>query len=454
MSSTWLPVLVVLGFGLITGLIAAWRLRAETGLSSEAADRALQLADLKRRRDSLYRQIRSSEGGADRDRLELSAAFVLRQIDELTGGSAPTMDDVGTPAGQMEPAAAAPSVPPAASQPDRKPGRPMLVGFLGGAAMVALVGALIYWAVRDAKPRPGMPGDAAMSLPAREHPDVDLPPEVRVEIEGLRQQLAANPGDVLARKRLALALLSAESFVEAFELAEGILGLNPDDPDGLYIQGMVRLTMGQNEAAMEQLNRVLEQYPNHVMALAGRGMIFFRQGDAEAARLVWQRALDAAGGRHPDIEQLLAMTEGAAGALPANHPPLGESVEEGLGGRQAEAAAAPSLPPAGPVAADSYSIDVQIAAGANVPPTATLFVFLRESGEGPPAAVKRIQSPSFPLRVTLGPGDTMLGRPLPPSGRITIRLDADGSASTRSEGDLMLEIESQAGTSASVVLGQ
>ena len=81
-------------------------------------------------------------------------------------------------------------------------------------------------------------------------------------------------------------------------------------------------------------------------------------------------------------------------------------------------------------------------------------MFLRGEVGGPPAAVKRLQNPVFPLQVILGPQDSMLGRPLPTAGTLSVRLDADGSASTRGDSDLVVETEMQAGSEITVVLGR
>jgi hypothetical protein len=267
-----------------------------------------------------------------------------------------------------------------------------------------------------------------------EHPAALLPPEQQQQIDTFRARLKADPSDLTAHKRLALALLSADQYFEAFQLAQQILETFPDDPDGLYIAGMVRITMGQDEMAMEHLDRVVEQYPNHVLAHTGRGMVFMRMGDREAAILVFERALAAAGGRHPDLEALLEIARSGEGGAP--------SVER------------PAPIPQQVVAGDSYGVRVELATGVSTPASATLFVFLRGEVGGPPAAVKRIQNPVFPLEVVLGPDDAMLGRPLPDGGTLSVRLDADGSASTRDESDLMVETEVEAGSSITVVLGR
>ena len=73
-----------------------------------------------------------------------------------------------------------------------------------------------------------------------------------------------------------------------------------------------------------------------------------------------------------------------------------------------------------------------------VPAGAILFVIARGgAASGPPLAVKRIESPTFPLEFTLGPDDRMI-KEMPFVGplQITARLDADGNAMTRAPGDL------------------
>jgi len=429
-GDSWLPLLGVLLLGLVSGLVVAWRLRkASAGADSDLADGALRLADLERRRESLYSKLRSIEGDADRERLEISAARVLREIDQLRQES-PALGTGGGPEAP-KPAVARES----AGHAGRSAvGHPMLVGFLAGGSMVALVGVLIYWALSDARPREDAAVPGASTVSGEEHPVAPLPPEQQRQIDALRARLAADPSDLAAHKQLALALVSTEQYFEAFRLAQQILVKLPDDPDGLYISGMVRMAMGQEEMAMEHLDRVVEQYPNHVLALAGRGMVFMRLGDRQAAILVFERALAAAGGRHPDLEQLLEIARsGDIGAQPME----------------------PATPaPRQAVAADSYGVRVELASGVSVPPSATLFVFLRGEVGGPPAAVKRLENPVFPLQVILGPEDSMLGRPLPTAGTLSVRLDADGSASTRGDSDLVVETEMQAGSEITVVLGR
>jgi cytochrome c-type biogenesis protein CcmH len=75
-----------------------------------------------------------------------------------------------------------------------------------------------------------------------------------------------------------------------------------------------------------------------------------------------------------------------------------------------------------------------------VPAGAVLFVIARTAEGGPPAAVKRIAEPRFPLDFELGPGDRMIeGLPFAGPFRLIARVDADRNAATRNPGDLQGE---------------
>jgi hypothetical protein len=71
------------------------------------------------------------------------------------------------------------------------------------------------------------------------------------------------------------------------------------------------------------------------------------------------------------------------------------------------------------------------------PGGAVLFLIARSEAPGPPLAVKRIESPRFPLDFEIGPDDRML-KTLPFAGPLHLmaRLDADGNATSRTPGDL------------------
>ncbi len=65
-------------------------------------------------------------------------------------------------------------------------------------------------------------------------------------------------------------------------------------------------------------------------------------------------------------------------------------------------------------------------------------MIVRHGGAGPPLAVKRIPSPSFPLDFEIGPDDRMI-QAMPFAGPLllTARIDGDGDAMSREPGDLV-----------------
>ena len=103
---------------------------------------------------------------------------------------------------------------------------------------------------------------------------------------------------------------------------------------------------------------------------------------------------------------------------------------------------------------DGYPVSIQLAAGVQAAPQATLFVFLRPEAGGPPVAARRIMAPTFPLRISIGAGDSMMGGELPDSGVLVARLDIDGNVATAQSGDLAVEATASKGQLTTLILGQ
>lgn len=81
---------------------------------------------------------------------------------------------------------------------------------------------------------------------------------------------------------------------------------------------------------------------------------------------------------------------------------------------------------------------VHLAEGDAPPGDSTLFIIARRAGAagGPPLAVVRVPGPSFPFDYEIGPDDVMIPTmQFEGAIELTARLDRDGNASTRDEGD-------------------
>ena len=443
-DSTWIPGLVVLVAGLAAGLFLGWKLRRQRSTQASTNDSDLQLAlsDLEERRNDLYRRLHSAEedqiSQAEREALETAAARTLREIDRLhsqlprSARRAVRAKTSVTTDGPDQNASAAPT---------QQRGRPVLAGFASGALLMAVIAVLIYWAIRDAQPKPDLEA-GGRPMASSEDPHGNESPmaaEIAARVETLQARAQANPDDWMVKKELALTLMSGGQFFEAFELSNEILRAFPEDPDALLVQGVVRMTMGQNDTALNLLDRVLAQHPDHLQALLYRGLALYQAGQTERAVDSWEMGLEMAGGRHPDFEELLAMASSPE-ARPQAAPPSAEAVT--------------AREPTQAVDDEGYPVQIVLAEGTSPQPESTLFVFLRPETGGPPVAAKRIRPASFPLRFTLSATDSMMGGELPKKGILVAKLDADGSASTSSETDLESQAEASWGEATLLTLGR
>ncbi len=369
------------------------------------------------RRDELLTTLRNgTPKDSDRATLEDAAARVMMQLDKAEK----KLGKVGPPKkkAQLEPTAAA------------APSASFLKGFAYGAGLFLLLGALMYWALRDAEPT----GDTgAPPPPVAEHPaSADMPPQLAAQVGLLESRLAASPDDLTARRDLSYVYLSSGQFVQAYRQAEAMLDLDPENSDGLHVQAVVRLTMGQTEQAGELLARSLAAHPRHLDSLYTSGILALQQGDYPRAISAWDRALVASPEANPQLERVLAMAR------------EGRPAQEILGLPAAEASVA-----SGP----AYRVRIEIGPDLAAPPGAALFVSIRERETGPPAAARRIDRPSFPLEVTLTAEHSMMGQPLPESGILSVRLDADGNASTQGPDDVSSRTAARLGGIVTIHLG-
>jgi tetratricopeptide (TPR) repeat protein len=464
--SSFIPGLIVLAIGLLAGFVLAARLRhgrkgaapAMVRASTDGGDpRDLELEreDLEERRAQIYARLRDRDGEdlseAERRDFEVQAARTLRRLEEIDARAGARRRDAPIEA-RPERAAAAPA----------RGARAGMVGFAYGALFAALIAALFYWVARDATPR--APEPAAPPMAAAGDGDIhsrldQLSPPARERVNALLARLDQQPDDLDARKALTEAFVKEGLFFEAFEQSERILAQSPNDVDGLYFQGLIRLTMGQDQAAIELLDRAIAAEPGFVSARLVRGLSKLRLDQRDAAIADWRAGLEAAGGRHEGLERLLQMAESGASAEEILGSPPHQDEPSAAGGDGAVAAGggtggggAGGTTASGEV----YRVRLELAPGRSVPPGATLFVNLRiVAGAGPPSAVKRIDAPSLPLEITLGANDAMpglQGRPLPASGTVSARLDGDGNASTREPGYPSAQAEASLGAPVTLVL--
>jgi len=118
---------------------------------------------------------------------------------------------------------------------------------------------------------------------------------------------------------------------------------------------------------------------------------------------------------------------------------------ETISEEDAAAMASPSAPVASAaataevVAEPGFNVVVSVGAEVSTIPNGILYVIVRVAGRagGPPLAVKRLPA-EFPAEFRVTAADSMVpGTPLVPAMDLTVRLDQDGDAMSKQEGDLM-----------------
>ncbi len=163
---------------------------------------------------------------------------------------------------------------------------------------------------------------------------------------------------------------------QAQEAARRALELDPDDAAArlLLARGLIAQADGRlTDEAQAQIRHVLDDNPNHDGALMLQAMAASEARRFDLAARSW-RALLA---RHGDGE-------------------AGDLIRRGLARAEQQRQRGEQL----------EGLTVTVAAG-DIPEGGTLFVFLRRAGEsgGQPLAARRVLAESFPVQVTLRPGD-------------------------------------------------
>ena len=278
--------------------------------AARAAALELQRADLLSRREDLLGRL-SQQGlePADRRRLQVSTARVLKELDDVEEVLATVAPSGGAgkataPAGRAFVQA-----------------HPLLSGVLLGGGVVGLVAALVVWAQSDAQPDPEaqQTTDQQSSDGADFRGQAPLGPEMARQAEELGRQIEADPMNLDLHRALTQLLLMNGRHFDAFQQAQRILEIDPEDPDGHYVSGIVRLTMGQTDIALNALSRSLRSDPGHEQAAMMRGLLLMQLGDRDGATATWESANEARASTR--LQQLIAMArEGKTFQEIVNHP--------------------------------------------------------------------------------------------------------------------------------------
>jgi hypothetical protein len=339
MATDWLSAAAMLLSGLVVGFMFVY------GMKRRSVARDIERADLDAKRDAVMRELRDLQ---DRGGHPVERARLERELDGLGG---------------------APAILPVSHE------HAALRGFAYGAVSVAVLAAIGWFVTRSTTPK--------------ENSD---------PLAQLEQRVRQRPDDLQLRDDLAKAYLDRENFPAVIEQTQKVLQRSPDDARALTYEALVRIAMGQNDAAEQMLQRATQSDANLLDAWVGLAWVRAQKGNTPGA----EAAIAEAKRRHP--EQFARLDELLARIHPSN----------------------------------PIHVTLKLADQARPPASGVVFVTARNEGvtSGPPVAVKRIPLGPFPMTLDLTSADSMMGQQLPPRVRIEARVDSDGDPLTKSPGDL------------------
>lgn len=317
--TNWLPGIIVLAVAFVAA--AAWLLFMRgKGALSAPEPRDGKLDDLTQRAQSLIEQLRALEAekhnlgaeqyAAEKSRLEREAASALRAKDEHLQRKAPNE--------HKAPAAPAPTGWAARN--------PQLVGALWGAGIMVFFGGLGYLLVSEQQTRAdGMEATGRMPPggPQQQQANNNMGEQGESpDMLEARARLQANPGDVESAALLSHELIRRQSFEEAAKVTAKGLAADPFNVEMRVHRGVLRAAMGDLPGAEDELNELVNTWPDAQEALIFLGSLALRRGDkakalehferfsVEVPRNMQPPQLDAA------IAQLRAEVQGQGGFVP------------------------------------------------------------------------------------------------------------------------------------------
>ncbi|HEV7785812.1 MAG TPA: tetratricopeptide repeat protein, partial [Thermoanaerobaculia bacterium] len=111
-------------------------------------------------------------------------------------------------------------------------------------------------------------------------------------LKAIRQEISlAQAGDPRPRAAEVTTLLALKRNDEALKTVEAAVAAEPDNPDNVYLRGVVRMTLQQLPAAEKDFRRTLQLRPDHLAALNDLAVLDLSQGRKDEARELLKKVL-------------------------------------------------------------------------------------------------------------------------------------------------------------------
>ena len=381
---TWGPPLVVFGVSSVVALGFVFMIKGEEQDANEA-----RVAELNAKKDQLMEAIRE----LDADKSKMSDAAYLEQREQLLSEAGQVMaaldGDVKT---EMEP------------QAPQQVSSQMWLYVLGSLAFFLLLGKLI---VDYSAPRQEGGVMTGGEMPSQSEAELMSQFEEWGKLREQRQadakvELEQNPKNIDALNVLTYDALLMRDMQAAMTYMEQVRNIDPKDPDFMVHLAILQMSVGMTDRSEIGFAQALQARPEMQKALLWKGYMLSAT-DAKTEALALLQSIEG----EFSIPEEQYFYEGLIADL--NKPP----------------------------ALISGIVDAQ-----GDMPSGTLFVIARRSpAGGMPVAVQKVPNPAFPMKFELGPTDMMMGGEWPEQVYLEIRLDRDGNAMTKADGDVNSEVQ-------------
>lgn len=286
----------------------------------------------------------------------------------------------------------------------------------------------------------------ALDMPAQPTGEADvIPQDLSSAVAGLEARLRENPDDVAGWLLLARSYRAMERFDDFLRATASAYALAPNEPDVLVEQAEA-LALSTTRRLDGESRRLLEQAlaidGAHQKALWLLGTSEMQAGNHAGAIDYWQRlrALLPEGdsvtaGVDTQIAAAQSRLSGAARAVSGSESSPVTTGAPPAAATNTDTATGPQL---------LVTVDIDEALKPRLAAGDTLFVFVRSPTGGPPLAIRRIATPTFPVSVTLTQADRMIdGVQIEAGAEVSVgaRVSKSGQAQAQ-PGDL--EAESRA----------
>lgn len=241
--------------------------------------------------------------------------------------------------------------------------------------------------------------------------------EMNAMISGLQNRLAQNPEDLDGWMLLARTLKSTQQYTEAAQALENAHGLAPDNAIVMIELAEAWVFLSPDgmvpDRSVAMLERALDIEPEAQKGLWLMGIAQSQRGDVVFAISYWQSLLallEPGSNIANTVQQQISEAQASMGLEP-DTPVDMAALHEGHDHAVAEAEAeTPAEATDGAWQGTRLVITADEGAQAALEAGAVMYVMVRSAGPamGPPLGVKRMESPSFPLELTITDQDSMM----------------------------------------------